>query len=273
MRAIKRQLSWLCLHYELTPNISFFPSCEPGEDVDFKLLSPEEGLLGGSRATLVMRRSAEFWSADERGSSPTRRPSRLTRMRGRRSGGGESASMASAACGRLPPVADVSRVTMPTGSEGGSRLRGKPSRRERRIGAHVPWRAQGVSKNTIHRAWQDHGLKPHLTKSFKLSRAPRFLENSIRRLSVEGPFAASVTSGTGSPSFSPPGMLILSPSFGRPALNESSKRLPALAAGSSSSIPVTPGSNHGVSLSPPYDELIKGQYTRKNRSSSNLRSG
>jgi transposase len=36
--------------------------------------------------------------------------------------------------------------------------------------------AQGVSKNTIHRAWQDHGLKPHLTKSFKLSRDPRFLE-------------------------------------------------------------------------------------------------
>ena len=37
-------------------------------------------------------------------------------------------------------------------------------------------RAQGVSKNTIQRAWQDHGLKPHLSKSFKLSRDPRFLE-------------------------------------------------------------------------------------------------
>ena len=36
--------------------------------------------------------------------------------------------------------------------------------------------AKGVSKNTIHRAWQDHGLKPHLTKSFKLSRDPKFLE-------------------------------------------------------------------------------------------------
>lgn len=34
----------------------------------------------------------------------------------------------------------------------------------------------GVNKNTIHRAWQDHGLKPHLTKTFKLSRDPRFLE-------------------------------------------------------------------------------------------------
>ena len=37
-------------------------------------------------------------------------------------------------------------------------------------------KAEGVSKNTIHRLWQDHQLKPHLTKSFKLSRDPRFLE-------------------------------------------------------------------------------------------------
>jgi transposase len=36
--------------------------------------------------------------------------------------------------------------------------------------------AQGVSKNTIHRVWQEHQLKPHLTKSFKLSRDPKFLE-------------------------------------------------------------------------------------------------
>ncbi len=37
-------------------------------------------------------------------------------------------------------------------------------------------RAQGVSKNTVQRVWQEHQLKPHLTKSFKLSRDPRFLE-------------------------------------------------------------------------------------------------
>jgi len=36
--------------------------------------------------------------------------------------------------------------------------------------------AQKVSKNTIHRIWQEHQLKPHLTKSFKLSRDPKFLE-------------------------------------------------------------------------------------------------
>ena len=36
--------------------------------------------------------------------------------------------------------------------------------------------AQGVSKNTINRLWQQHNLKPHLHRSFKLSRDPRFLE-------------------------------------------------------------------------------------------------
>jgi len=33
-----------------------------------------------------------------------------------------------------------------------------------------------VSKNTIHRIWQELQLKPHLTKSFKLSRDPKFVE-------------------------------------------------------------------------------------------------
>ena len=37
-------------------------------------------------------------------------------------------------------------------------------------------KAQGLSKSSVHRIWQDHQIKPHLTKSFKLSRDPRFLE-------------------------------------------------------------------------------------------------
>ncbi len=37
-------------------------------------------------------------------------------------------------------------------------------------------RAQGVSKNTINRLWQLHNLKPHLHRTFKLSRDPKFLE-------------------------------------------------------------------------------------------------
>lgn len=36
--------------------------------------------------------------------------------------------------------------------------------------------AQGVSKNTINRLWQLHNLKPHLHRTFKLSRDPNFLE-------------------------------------------------------------------------------------------------
>ena len=36
--------------------------------------------------------------------------------------------------------------------------------------------AQGVSKNTVHRLWQLHHIKPHLEGTFKLSRDPKFLE-------------------------------------------------------------------------------------------------
>jgi len=46
----------------------------------------------------------------------------------------------------------------------------------------TPWscrtmaKAQGVSKNTVNRLWQLHNLKPHLTRTFKLSRDPKFIE-------------------------------------------------------------------------------------------------
>lgn len=36
--------------------------------------------------------------------------------------------------------------------------------------------AQNVSKSTVHNIWQSHHLKPHRTKTFKLSRDARFLE-------------------------------------------------------------------------------------------------
>ncbi|HUZ95638.1 MAG TPA: IS630 family transposase [Edaphobacter sp.] len=35
---------------------------------------------------------------------------------------------------------------------------------------------QGMSKSTVNNIWRSHNLKPHLTKTFKLSRDPRFLE-------------------------------------------------------------------------------------------------
>ena len=37
-------------------------------------------------------------------------------------------------------------------------------------------REQGVSKNTVNRLWQQHHLKPHLSRTFKLSRDAKFLE-------------------------------------------------------------------------------------------------
>ena len=37
-------------------------------------------------------------------------------------------------------------------------------------------KAQGISKSTVQRIWDDHQLKPHLVRSFKLSRDPRFVE-------------------------------------------------------------------------------------------------
>src|SRR5438445_6573367 len=37
-------------------------------------------------------------------------------------------------------------------------------------------KAQGVSKNTVNRLWQLHNIKPHLSRTFKLSRDAKFLE-------------------------------------------------------------------------------------------------
>jgi hypothetical protein len=37
--------------------------------------------------------------------------------------------------------------------------------------------AKGVSKNTVNRLWQLHNLKPHLSRTFKLSRDPKFWKN------------------------------------------------------------------------------------------------
>src|SRR5712692_12024284 len=37
-------------------------------------------------------------------------------------------------------------------------------------------KAQGLSKDTIHRIWKQHNLKPHLIETFKLSRDKRFVE-------------------------------------------------------------------------------------------------
>ena len=38
--------------------------------------------------------------------------------------------------------------------------------------------AQGISKSTVSNIWRSHNIKPHRTKTFKLSRDPKFLESS-----------------------------------------------------------------------------------------------
>lgn len=40
-------------------------------------------------------------------------------------------------------------------------------------------RAQGISEATVRRIWHQHSLKPHLVKTFKLSRDKRFVEKLI----------------------------------------------------------------------------------------------
>ena len=37
-------------------------------------------------------------------------------------------------------------------------------------------KAQGLSEATVRRIWKQHNLKPHLVKTFKLSRDPQFVE-------------------------------------------------------------------------------------------------
>lgn len=55
-------------------------------------------------------------------------------------------------------------------------------------------RAQGVSKDTVNRVWQLHNLKPHLSRTFKLSGDPQFLEklNDVVGLYLNPPDKALV---------------------------------------------------------------------------------
>ena len=52
--------------------------------------------------------------------------------------------------------------------------------------------SQGVSKSTVNNIWRAHNLQPHRTKTFKLSRDPKFLEKMNRcRRTVPEPSATS----------------------------------------------------------------------------------
>ena len=55
-------------------------------------------------------------------------------------------------------------------------------------------KAQGVSKNTVNRLWQLHNLKPHLSRTFKLSRDSEVCGEADRR---GGFVSESAAEGTG----------------------------------------------------------------------------
>jgi transposase len=57
-------------------------------------------------------------------------------------------------------------------------------------------KVMGLSPSTIGRVWRSHGLKPHLSRTFKVSRDPKFLEklNDIIALYVNPPERALVFS-------------------------------------------------------------------------------
>lgn len=72
--------------------------------------------------------------------------------------------------GRLPKISDrkVRRIVEAT-------LHGKPPNATH-WSTRLMARAEGVSQATISRIWRQHQLKPHLTKTFKLSRDKQFVE-------------------------------------------------------------------------------------------------
>jgi hypothetical protein len=63
-----------------------------------------------------------------------------------------------------------------------------------RIGTRMLAEKIGVGHTTVHRIWKEHGLKPHLTRTFELSNNPRFAEKvvDVVRLNLNPPDKAVV---------------------------------------------------------------------------------
>ena len=52
----------------------------------------------------------------------------------------------------------------------------RSNRGRRRIGVPTQWAKRGLSHISVQRIWAAHGVTPHLTKTFKLSNAKRFVK-------------------------------------------------------------------------------------------------
>ena len=119
------------------------------------------------RARIILRAAEAFQDreiAAEIGCSRQR----CARVRRRFQAGGLSALVREAPRSGRPPKHDRQRIVQWTTQSPPPNATDWSSRRMAR---HC-----GASASTVLRAWRHHGLKPHLVRSFKLSRDPRFVE-------------------------------------------------------------------------------------------------
>ena len=100
----------------------------------------------------VSRKTVRLWRSDSR--------PRASRRCGR-----------SRLAGAVKPPYDSERVKAVIDSTLQSKAKGSTHRTCRLMAAH-----QGLSKSTVSNLWRSHNIKPHRTKTFNLSRDPRFLE-------------------------------------------------------------------------------------------------
>src|SRR5437660_8772974 len=92
-------------------------------------------------------------------------------------GGPVFAAKAPIVCGRWQRDGDVSRTIRTKRSKRLLTPHYKLAPQEPRTGVAEPWPSNKASARTrLNRVWQSHQLKPHLQKTFKLSRDAKFLE-------------------------------------------------------------------------------------------------
>ena len=72
-----------------------------------------------------------------------------------------------------PPINDAARLAIVTKT-----AKEKPANATH-WSARTMADAMGVSHTSVQRIWKEHGLKPHLTRTFKLSNDPKFAEKVV----------------------------------------------------------------------------------------------
>jgi hypothetical protein len=98
-----------------------------------------------------------------------RKTVRLWRERFR--AGGTQSLWENSSCPGRKPMYDATRIKAVIDATLQSKPKGSTHWSCRTMAA-----AQGIGKSSVSRIWRSHNIKPHRTKTFKLSRDPRFLE-------------------------------------------------------------------------------------------------